>query len=67
MPFPTGLLCVYTGRDKIPIKNGLYRIIWRCSYSSETERPMQISIGFCTRFIGLGLGIRQCDRTLTIM
>ena len=39
-------------------KNGLCRIVWRYSYCSETERPMQISMEFVH---GIGLGVGQCE------
>ena len=36
-------------------------------HTAQRQRPMQISIGFCTRFIGisLGLGAGQCKLTIT--
>ena len=37
-----------------PIKNGLYRILWRYTHCTETETEAD-AIGLCTQFIGLGL------------
>ena len=46
-------------------KNGFYRILWGCSYCSETETKA-ISNWFCTYFIGynIGVGVGQCEQTI---
>ena len=38
VPVPQG--SVHTNRDRDRLKNGLYRIVWRCSYCTET--PMSL-------------------------
>ena len=53
-------------------KNGIYGIVWRCSYCTEagtkTHTVTDVN-GFQTHFIGLGLGhglgLRQCEHTLS--
>ena len=60
--------CLTLTQTPRPIKNGLYRIVWRCSYCTETD-IITDSIGHCTDFIGLGLsvfvGVGQCEHTIT--
>ena len=63
------MVCLHwqTPRQR-PIKIGLYRIMWRCSYWSDTQTDANfywvpsLVIGIC---IGLGLGVRQCEWTIS--
>ena len=40
-------------------------------HTPQRQRPMQIPVGFCTHFIGTrvdhGLGLCQCERTVTMV
>ena len=52
------LWCVYIARDRD--RGGLgFITMCRNIFTVPTPEPMQISIGFCTLFIGLDLGVGQ--------
>ena len=38
----------WQGQRQRPIKNGLYRVVWRCSYCSETETDENLFLVLCT-------------------
>ena len=51
-----------------PTKNGLYRIVWRCSHCTDTDADTDTDAnGLQTHFVGVGVGIGvgQCEHTIS--